>query len=152
VIAVDTDILVAVHRPGYAMHEQAAARVLALAQGSDPWAIPWPCVHEFLAIVTHAEIFERPSAPHEAVAAIQALLRSPGLRLIGEQPDHWERMASLLGGCDVRGSLVHAARIAAICLSHGVTELWTLDRDFSKFPGLKTRNPFADEEVGPTPV
>jgi predicted nucleic acid-binding protein len=39
--------------------------------------------------------------------------------------------------------MVHDARIAACCLSNGVTELLTLDRDFSRFPQLKTRNPFA---------
>ena len=32
-------------------------------------------------------------------------------------------------------------RIAAICLSNGVSELWTADRDFSRFPALRTRNP-----------
>lgn len=151
-IAVDTNILVAVHRPGYGMHEQAAARVLALVQSGAAWAIPWPCIHEFLATVTHPEIFERPSAPHEAVAAVEALLRSPGLRLIAEKSDHWERMTALLGAGNVSGPLVHAARIAAICLSHGVTELWTLDRDFLKFPNLKARNPFVDEDVIPAPV
>ncbi len=36
---------------------------------------------------------------------------------------------------------VHDARIAAICLAHGVSELWTADRDFSRFPELKARNP-----------
>jgi uncharacterized protein len=36
---------------------------------------------------------------------------------------------------------VHDARIAALCAGHGVRELWTVDRDFSRFPGLTTRNP-----------
>jgi hypothetical protein len=36
---------------------------------------------------------------------------------------------------------VHDARIAACCLRHGVTELWTADRDFSRYPALFTRNP-----------
>ena len=31
--------------------------------------------------------------------------------------------------------------IAAICLSHGVSELWTADRDFSRFPDLRVCNP-----------
>jgi predicted nucleic acid-binding protein len=41
----------------------------------------------------------------------------------------------------VTGAKVHDARIAALCLSHGVSELWSADRDFSRFPDLKTRNP-----------
>ena len=33
------------------------------------------------------------------------------------------------------------ARIAALCLSHGVSELWSADRDFSRFPDIAVRNP-----------
>jgi len=36
------------------------------------------------------------------------------------------------------GQAVHDAKIAAICLDHGVRALLTMDRDFSRFPGLKT--------------
>jgi predicted nucleic acid-binding protein len=39
------------------------------------------------------------------------------------------------------GPKVHDARVAALCLQHGASELWTIDRDFSRFPGLKLRNP-----------
>jgi predicted nucleic acid-binding protein len=42
-------------------------------------------------------------------------------------------------GCKVQW--VHDARIAALCLSHGVYELWSGDRDFSRFPALRVRNP-----------
>jgi uncharacterized protein len=43
----------------------------------------------------------------------------------------------------VRGPVVHDARVAAICLAHGVDALLTRDRDFSLFPELETRDPFA---------
>ena len=43
----------------------------------------------------------------------------------------------------ITGPKVHDARIAAICLQHGVTELWSADRDFSRFPALKVVNPLA---------
>jgi predicted nucleic acid-binding protein len=39
------------------------------------------------------------------------------------------------------GGAIHDARIAAICLAHGVAELWSADRDFSRFPALAVRNP-----------
>ena len=42
----------------------------------------------------------------------------------------------------VRGPVVHDARVAAICLAHGIEELLTRDRDFALFPELKTGNPF----------
>lgn len=39
------------------------------------------------------------------------------------------------------GNLVHDAHIAALLLEHGVDELWTHDRDFTRFPGLRVRFP-----------
>ena len=44
----------------------------------------------------------------------------------------------------VKGPIVHDARVAALCIAHGVTEFWTADRDFSRFPGLVARNPLHD--------
>jgi hypothetical protein len=31
--------------------------------------------------------------------------------------------------------------VAALCFLHGVRELWSADRDFSRFPNLKVKNP-----------
>jgi hypothetical protein len=39
----------------------------------------------------------------------------------------------------------HDGRIAAIRLSHGVAELWSADRDLSRFPALPVRNPLIAE-------
>jgi predicted nucleic acid-binding protein len=47
----------------------------------------------------------------------------------------------LLARGNIVGGRIHDARIAALCLHHGVRELWTADRDFSMFPQLKTHNP-----------
>jgi len=53
VIAVDTNVLVYAHRQDSEWHEPATRAVRQLAEGSAaPWTIPWPCVHEFLAIAT----------------------------------------------------------------------------------------------------
>lgn len=60
---------------------------------------------------------------------------------IGESPLHLRTLRDLASRGAVRGGQVHDARIAAICLDHSVQELWTADRDFSRFPRLKTRNP-----------
>ncbi|HEY2314648.1 MAG TPA: hypothetical protein VGH96_13615, partial [Streptosporangiaceae bacterium] len=54
---------------------------------------------------------------------------------------YWSALSSLLSSGNVSGPLVHDARIAALCLSHGIRELWSADRDFSRFPRLKVTNP-----------
>ena len=50
-------------------------------------------------------------------------------------------MRELIERGSVAGPRVHDARIAAVCILHGVRELWSADRDFSRFPDLKVRNP-----------
>jgi toxin-antitoxin system PIN domain toxin len=141
VIALDTNVLVSAHRRDHEFHQRASGTVRSVAEGASTWAIPWPCIHEFLAIVTHARIFDPPSTLDEALAQVDTWLESPTLVLVGERFDHWSHLRPLLFESRVVGGLVHDARVAAVCLAHGVTELWTADRDFGRFPLLRVRNP-----------
>lgn len=140
-IAVDTNILVYAHRADSPFHSAAADRVKALAEGRAPWALPWPCLHEFFSIATHPRIYQPPSTTDEALAQIDAWLESPSAVLLSETDDYWTILRPLLLDGKVSGPMVHDGRIAALCRSHGVRELWSADRDFSRFPGLSTRNP-----------
>jgi uncharacterized protein len=141
VIALDTNLLVYAHRRDSPHHERALAAIEGLAGGAGQFGIPWPCVHEFLAIATHPRIWSPPSTPDQAFAAMNDLLGIPHAVTLGESTDHLPRLAELVTAARITGAKVHDARIAAICLAHGVTELWTADRDFSYFPQLRTRNP-----------
>jgi toxin-antitoxin system PIN domain toxin len=141
-IAVDTNILVYAHRVDLPQHAEAVAALRVLAEGGPSWAIAWPSIHEFYAVVTNAR-FRPPSPPRLALLAIRNLVASPSLRLIGEGANHLEWLARFIARGDVSGAMIHDARIAAICLAHGVNELWTADRDFSRFPELKTHNPLS---------
>jgi uncharacterized protein len=140
-IAVDTNLLVYAHREDSPWHAAALAAMTGLAEGRAAWAIPWPCAHEFLSIVTHPRIYRPPSPLAVAVRALQAWAASPAVRFLGEGSDHLTRLAALALAAKVEGPLIHDARIVAICADHGVRELWTADRDFSRFPSLKSRNP-----------
>jgi hypothetical protein len=141
VTAVDTNILVYAHREETDWHERAAAAVAGLAESPREWAIPWPCLHEFLAIVTHPRIFRTPTPTELAVGQIEAWLEAPSLVLLSENDEYDERFREIVLQARVTGARVHDARVAALCLSHGVRELWTADRDFSMFRSLKLRNP-----------
>ena len=140
-IAVDTNLLVYAHRADSQWSDPARQCLRHLAENRSTWAIPWPCIHEFLAIVTHPRIYAPPSTLSQAVEQVDAWFGSESIVLLGESSDHWAELKGLLGKGQVQGPLVHDARIAALCLTHGVTELLTADRDFSRFPGLTTRNP-----------
>jgi toxin-antitoxin system PIN domain toxin len=141
VIAVDTNILVYAHRADSEFHVAAAARLRELAEGRAPWALPWPCVHEFFSVVTHPRIYEPASTADEAIDQLEAWLESPSVVPISEGEMYWPTLARVLADGKITGPAVHDARIAALCIAGGVRELWTADRDFSRFPALRTVNP-----------
>ena len=140
-IAVDTNILVYAHREDSEWHAAAHAKLTELAEGRGAWAIPWPCVHEFFAIVTHPRIYSPPTPLTAAIDQVEAWIESPTLVLLAESDAHWRTLRDLLLNGKIAGAQVHDARIAALCVQHGVKELWSADRDFGRFPGLPMVNP-----------
>lgn len=140
--AFDTNVLVyatVVSSPQHAI----ALRVLTdSAESRRPWAIAWPSVYEFLRVVTHPRVLHPPMPMEAAAGVIRTLCASPSLVLLSETLRHAKVMTELLEASGATGNLVHDAHIAALCLEHGVTELVTADRDFSRFPQLKIHNPF----------
>ena len=140
-IAVDTNVLVYAHRRDSPWHARAKETLTTLAEASGEWAIPWPSVHEFFAIVTHPRIFETPTPILEALGQIEAWLESPSLVLLSESGGDWEQLSRIVQTARVTGPHVHDARIAALCLHHGVQTLWSADREFSRYRDLRVLNP-----------
>lgn len=143
-IALDTNVLVYAHRREARDHEAARELLRALAEGGRPWAIPWPCVYEFFGVVTNARIWkDAASTPDEAWAQLDAWLGAPSVRLLAEPDGFAAILADFVRRPRVRGPVVHDARVAALCVAHGVERLLTRDRDFALFPELATQDPFA---------
>jgi len=140
-IAVDTNILVYAHRPDSPWNSEAKACLRELAEGFDPWCIPWTCLHEFFGVVTHPRVFAPPSPLAVALGQIELWMESPALAVLSEGPTYWPALQTTLIDANITGPRVHDARIAALCLQHGVTTLWSADRDFSRFGRLKVVNP-----------
>jgi uncharacterized protein len=141
VIALDTNLLVYAHREDSPWHDAAHSRLRALAEGRVPWAIPWPCLHEFLAIVTHPRIYAPPTPLAAALEQVEAWLESPSLVLLSETEGYYPTLRSCLETGRVVGPQVHDARVAALCRLHGIRKLWSADRDFGRFPELTVHNP-----------
>jgi uncharacterized protein len=140
-IAIDSNLLVYAHRRDSEAYATARARIEELATGRAQWAIPFPCVHEFIRNVTDHRIYAEPTSLDRAFEQVSAWVESPTVRLLGEGSAHLDLLGQVARAGRVRGAAIHDARIAAICVEHGVSELWTADRDFGRFPALKTRNP-----------
>jgi uncharacterized protein len=138
---VDTNILVYAHRADSPWNTKAKPLLEELVNSRAPWCIPWPCLYEFYGIVTRPRIYDPPTPLAAARAQLSTLLRSPSLHLLAEDVDFWPTFETILTESQVAGAAVHDARVAALCLHHGVTALLTADRDFSRFPRLKVVNP-----------
>ena len=146
-IAVDTNILVYAHRAGSSFHAAARRCVIELAEGRATWAVPWPCLHEFLCVVTHPRVFRPPTPLEEALGQVTAWLGSPSLVVLAEAGEYWPTLTSMVTAGRASGTRLYDARIAALCRLHGVRELWTADRDFTRFPELTVFNPLVAGEV-----
>lgn len=138
--AVDSNVLVYAFSSESKFHDQASTAITELASGKALWAIPWACIHEFYSTVTHRALFPHPDRSAQARAQIAEWMRSPSLKLLSESREHWHTLERLITSAGITGPMIHDAKIAAICLDHGVTELLTFDRDFARFPDLKVRS------------
>lgn len=141
-IAYDTNLLVYAHRRESPFHDRARQVVTQTAEGTEPWALLWPCLYEFLSVVTNPRIFKTPTPMPQALAAVQGWASSPSAVLLSEDAQGYlEVLSRLCIGGQIQGARVHDARIAALAIHHGLTALRSADRDFSRFPELKVENP-----------
>ena len=145
-IAVDANILVYAHRRDMSWHDRANALLAELSAAPAAWSIPWPCVHEFLSVTTNGRLWRDPSPLVAAFDQIEAWRESDNLVFLAESDTHLQELRRLGERARSVGGQIHDARIAAICLAHGVRELWTADRDFGRFPALRVRNPLTSND------
>ena len=78
--------------------------------------------------------------PAEAAAVVQEWLERPNIAILAPTERHWPILKELIRKAQVRGTLLMDAHLAALAIEHGAA-LYTNDRDFSRFPGLKWVNP-----------
>jgi len=140
-IAIDTNILVHAHQREADLHVSAKTLLRRLAESPIPWCVCYHSFIEFYGVVTRNNIWREPSTPEQAMNQISCWRKSPSLRILFDDASMFDLISQLVIAANVKGPLIHDARIAACCLNHGVSELWTVDRDFSRFPELKTKNP-----------
>jgi toxin-antitoxin system PIN domain toxin len=141
--AVDTNVLVFSEITSSPHHRVARSLMTELAEGAVPWAIPWPCLCEFLRVVTHPRVFSPPMPMAIALHDLNEIFKSPSLILLSETERHFDVLQTMITRSGAAGNLIHDAHVAALCVEHGVRELITGDRDFARF-GVPVFNPFAE--------
>jgi toxin-antitoxin system PIN domain toxin len=147
-IAVDTNILVYAFRKDMEWHERAAQILDDLAFGTDEWSIPSSCLREFVSSVTNPQRFKEPTPLLKARQQVNIWLSWPNLVVLSDNDDHWACLDDAMKSGKTVGKHVYDAHIAALCITHGVKELWTADKGFRRFPGLVVRYLLDDLRVG----
>jgi toxin-antitoxin system PIN domain toxin len=142
VVAVDTNVLIYAEITSSSRHAVARDCLRTLAEGPTPWAIAWPCVYEFLRLVTHPRVYHPPVPLETAREDLRSILASPSLVLLAETARHAEVLDMVLAESRATGNLVHDAHIVALCREHGVREIVTGDSDFRRFRGMIVTDPF----------
>ena len=136
-IAVDTNILIYAHRGETGLHEVAASRLTALAEGVARWALPVFCVTEFMRVVTHPRVFNPPSTVAAAGLFLERVAAAPSCELVRPGPEFLEHLLAAARQSNANGNLMFDAQIAALCREHGIDSILTNDRDFGRFEPLR---------------
>ena len=141
-ITVDANLLLYASDTSSTFHPRAADLLTRLADGPEIVYLFWPTIMAYLRISTHPSVFARPLAASEAIGNIDQLLNRPHIRTPSEGEAFWSRYKDLAADVTPSGNLVPDAHVAALMVEHGVGTIWTRDRDFRKFRGIRVLDPF----------
>lgn len=137
---IDANLLLYAYNPRAADHEGSKRWLEASLSGQSLVRFAWLTLWAFLRISTDPRVFEYPLTMAEAEVAVTAWLTQPVAGILDPGERHWEILRTLTQAGQTSGPLVMDAALAAIAIEHGAT-LYTTDRDFARFPGLKWINP-----------
>lgn len=140
---IDVNILLYASDARSPMNPKATEFLARCAAAREVFCLAWVTLMSYLRMSTHPAIFERPLTHDEALRNVGALLNLPHCRVIGEEDSFWDTYRKVTTDIPTRGNLVPDAQLASILLGHGVTTIYTRDRDFRKFPFLDVRDPLA---------
>jgi toxin-antitoxin system PIN domain toxin len=131
-IALDTNVLVHLLVSSSPQHERCAAW---LGSTPGPFATTQTNVAEFLRLVTHARVFERPLSVEAGVGVLERFLGEFEVEVLHESDLWWRALVEL--GLPLRGNDVFDARIALCLRHHGVRGICSLDAGFARFDFLE---------------
>lgn len=108
--------------------------------GHSPVCLCWTVLSAFIRIGTNPRVFEHPLSLDQALSRIQSWMDQPCTRIITPTERHWTVFQKMLQDGQAVANLVTDAHLAALAAEHGC-ELISTDSDFSRFPGIRWRNP-----------
>jgi uncharacterized protein len=142
VIVLDANILLYAYDADSDKHAKARAWVEEVFSGASPVGLPWQTLLAFMRIVTNPRLTGKRFTTVEVADLVDQWVKQPNVRLLGPEDNHWSFLRQMIVDGQVRGPLITDAQLAALTIEYGGI-LHTTDRDFSRFPGLRWKNPIA---------
>jgi toxin-antitoxin system PIN domain toxin len=144
VFVVDTNVLLYATEVSCQEHDRCHALLQTWRRQAEPWFITWGILYEFLRVVTHPRVYRSPMQANEAWLAVESLLASPALTVLGHTPRHSQVARLTISEVPaLRGNLFHDLHTAILMREHGVRRIYTRDADFHRFPFLEVIDPLA---------
>jgi len=136
----DLNLLVYAYNEDAPLHERAKAWWEQSLSGDEPVGLPWVVLLGFIRLMSSRRVLIEPMSTGEAIEQCQAWLAQPSTRIVAPGPMHLDLLSNLARDCRFSANLVTDAHLAALAIEHQA-ELYSNDADFSRFSGLKWRNP-----------
>lgn len=139
-ILIDANLLLYAYDSSSEYHKTAGSWFQEVLSQQEPVRLSWMTILAFLRISTNPRAFTRPLSISEALAVVSEWLSIPSVHILNPTERHFEIMKNLLPAAQVSGPLVMDGHLAALAIEHGAT-LYTNDKDFARFSGVRLRNP-----------
>jgi toxin-antitoxin system PIN domain toxin len=136
----DVNIYIYAFRPESPQHNEMRDWLQQLIAGDETYGVAEVVLSAFLRIVTNPRAFLYPNSIQDAIVFANEVRNQPNSLVIAPGPRHWDIFTELCQQVGARGNLVPDAYFAALAIESG-SEWVSMDRDFSKFPGLRWRHP-----------
>jgi toxin-antitoxin system PIN domain toxin len=142
VILLDVNLLIYAVNSDSLLHRQARSLLEQLLSGKESVGFSLVVLLAFLRITTKPGLFPKPLSPAQAFQVVEDWLGLPASVLVHPGPSHLGHLRRLLLPLGTGGNLTSDAHLATLALELNA-ELYSCDQDFSRFPGLRWRNPLA---------
>ncbi len=139
-IVPDVNLLIYAYDTSCPDHRKARAWLEDIFSADEPIGLPWQTISAFLRVLTYPGLHGDRFTMQQAIAIASHWLELPHVRALAPGERHWSFFSEMLVSGDVKGKLTSDAELAALTVEYGGV-LYTNDRDFARFPGLRWTNP-----------
>ncbi len=136
----DINLLIYAHNRRDRHHEPAKAWWEETLNGNTPVGLPWVTSSGFIRIMTNRRILTEPLSPDRAVDLVRSWLDQPTVIILQPGPKFAGLFLGYLEKLGTAGNLTTDAQLAALALENQA-ELHSNETDFTRFDGLRWRNP-----------